>query len=740
VTDCIQQVTLDFDMGTTTINPLQRLRRSDGQVEVVPLTHLGGTTWRLAFNLEGGTGDLFKYNDGTPFVGAQAVQPTKYWDNDGVATGNNTTTGAGLGGGGSWNSGIKWFNGTSNAAWTTNANAVFWGTGGTVTLSAPRSVDGLSFKSNGYTLTASTLTLSRPFVSVDSGVTATIASAVAGTIGLTKNGAGTLRLTNANTFSGGVTINGGKLEVTSDAALGVAPTTLQTNISLNGGTLRWGTSFDLGDTRAIAIGPDGGTIDTQGFSNPTGYNATAGGFRGPGDLTKIGSGTFFAAATTGGANTTWKGRLILKEGTWKIVASDGLPYNVPLADGLQADQVTLDGGTWQIGGNLGVTSARRGITVLSGGTIDTQGFNFGWAGPMAGSNVNAVLNKVGSGMLRFTGVGPASSYNGIVNINEGTLRLDNGITMGSLATINLADVAGATLHVTGNQTIGSLAGGGSSGGNVTLGDITLTTGGNNKSTTFGGVISGPGALTKTGTGTFKLNGTNTYAGVTTIAAGKISLDGAIAGSVIVKSGATLAGDGTIGGTTTVQSGGVLSPGNSPGTLHVGALTLNGGSTMQMELGATNDAVIVDGTATLGGTMAISIVSGFTPVVGQMLTLIDANSRSGMFSSAQLPTFGNLTLDVIYDSQSVFVKVVPILAGDFNADGTVNTADYIVWRKGGSSYSQNDYDDWQRNFGRSLPAGGSPSNAYSNVPEPLSGMLLSIAIFLFSGGRCLNRSL
>src|SRR6185503_11550513 len=99
-----------------------------------------------------------------------------------------------------------------------------------------------------------------------------------------------------------------------------------------------------------------------------------------------GSGTFFAAATSGGANTTWKGRLIIKEGIWKIVASDGLPYNVPAADGLQAEQVTLDGGTWQIAATRSITNANRGITVTAnGGTIDTPGIDLTWAGPLAGT-------------------------------------------------------------------------------------------------------------------------------------------------------------------------------------------------------------------------------------------------------------------------------------------------------------------------------------------------------------------
>src|SRR5204863_5158652 len=216
---------------------------------------------------------------------------------------------------------------------------------------------------------------------------------------------GTVILSNSsNTISGGVAVTGGVLQISADGAIGAAPGTFTTaNIVLSGGTLRFGGSFDISNNRGIDLGPGGGTIDTQGFGNPSGYNAFQGGFRGPGDLTKIGSGTFFAAATSGGANTTWKGRLILQDGTWKIVATDGLPYNAPLADGLQAGQITLDGGRWQAGANLSITNIRRGISVAAGGgTIDTQGFNFTWAGPLLGSVPTATLTKTGSGLLRLS--------------------------------------------------------------------------------------------------------------------------------------------------------------------------------------------------------------------------------------------------------------------------------------------------------------------------------------------------
>jgi autotransporter-associated beta strand protein len=135
-----------------------------------------------------------------------------YWDNEGVAAGSRSTSGAGLGGTGTWNaSAVKWYNGNCDVPWRSGHEAVFWGTAGTVTLGAAQTVNSLSFKTTGYTLASSTLTLGGSSVTVDAGVVATIGSVVAGTAGLGKNGPGTLTLTSANTYTGGTSVSTGTL-------------------------------------------------------------------------------------------------------------------------------------------------------------------------------------------------------------------------------------------------------------------------------------------------------------------------------------------------------------------------------------------------------------------------------------------------------------------------------------------------------------------------------------------------
>ncbi len=65
-----------------------------------------------------------------------------------------------------------------------------------------------------------------------------------------------------------------------------------------------------------------------------------------------------------------------------------------------------------------------------------------------------------------------------------------------------------------------------------------------------------------------------------------------------------------------------------------------------------------------------------------------------------------------------------LPGDYNDDGKVDAADYVVWRKGlGTTYEQDDYDVWRARFGEPPGVGsGSSASANATVPEPATIML------------------
>ncbi|HEX8151687.1 MAG TPA: DUF11 domain-containing protein, partial [Thermoanaerobaculia bacterium] len=84
--------------------------------------------------------------------------------------------------------------------------------------------------------------------------------------------------------------------------------------------------------------------------------------------------------------------------------------------------------------------------------------------------------------------------------------------------------------------------------------------------------------------------------------------------------------------------------NSPGLINVGgALTLNGG-TLDMELAGTTagsgyDQLNATGAASLGGTLNVTLIGGFTPANGNIFDVVKFASSTGNFDAQNLPTFG-----------------------------------------------------------------------------------------------------
>jgi hypothetical protein len=129
--------------------------------------------------------------------------------------------------------------------------------------------------------------------------------------------------------------------------------------------------------------------------------------------------------------------------------------------------------------------------------------------------------------------------------------------------------------------------------------------------------------------------------------------------------------------------------------------------------------------------------------GDFRTLSDLNFATASGNSdGRSSGFNNLGQLVFWasftdGSQGVFVSnKVASVPGDFNNDGTVDAADYVVWRKGlDTTYTQNDYEVWRAHFGASLdigsgavgyPLGASAEPLSAAVPEPASLALLLLA--------------
>src|SRR6516162_8554821 len=324
----------------------------------------------------------------------------------------------------------------------------------------------------------------------------------ASALGLAKTGTGTLTLSGVNTYRGGTTVNGGTLAVSADNNLGDNSGSL----AFGGGALQFLSGFI--SNRAVTLNSGGGTFDTNG------NNATLGGtIGGAGSLTKIGTGTL----TVSGANT-YRGGTTVNGGTLAVSSDNNL--------GDSSGSLAFGGGALQF---LSGFISNRAVTLNSGGgTFDTNG-----NGPLLTGSISGPggLTKVGIGDLTLAG---ASTYSGPTNVLLGTLAA--GATHVFSPASAFTVVAGGALNLNGfNQSIGSLSGDGLV-GNAGPGPAALTTGGNNSSTTFSGVIfDAPGTirLTKAGTGTMILSGDNSYTGGTTISAGTLQLgDGGTSGSIV----------------------------------------------------------------------------------------------------------------------------------------------------------------------------------------------------------------
>ncbi|MBT2325179.1 autotransporter domain-containing protein [Variovorax paradoxus] len=217
-------------------------------------------------------------------------------------------------------------------------------------------------------------------------------------------------------------------------------------------------------------------------------------------------------------------------------------------------------------------------------------------------------------------------------VREGALSISSDARLG--ATTGGLALDGGTLQATADITSLRAVVLGASGGSILTDAGTMLR--------LGGTLSG-GALIKNGAGTLDLTSANTYAGGTTVSGGTLRVNNAGGsatgtGAVTVSAAATLAGNGGIAGPVTIANGGHLAPGNSPGTLHTGALTLAPGAVLDYELGqagtaggAFNDLINVNGDLALDGTLNVTTPAGgnFGPGVYRLINYTGGLTDNGL---------------------------------------------------------------------------------------------------------------
>ena len=299
------------------------------------------------------------------------------------------------------------------------------------------------------------------------------------------NTAGSLLLAMSAGESGTYDLNGGVLLLSSS---GLTQGSGTASFNFGGGTLGATTAWSSSVAMTLTGSGGNSTIDTTG-----GSIGLSGILSGTGGLTKVGTGTLSLAASN-----SYNGLTSINAGTLSLVNSAALAGN---------GSITFGGGTLQFTASNTLANASQIINSASPIQVDTNGQSVTFAGSLQGSN-SAGLTKLGSGTLTLTG---SNSYAGTTLVSNGTLLLANTAAL-SGSTLDTSGGGSLSFGTLSSAAFGGLQGSGSLAlNNTTLVAVSLSVGGNNASTSFSGVLSGSGSLTKLGSSTLTLSGSNSYA-------------------------------------------------------------------------------------------------------------------------------------------------------------------------------------------------------------------------------------
>lgn len=569
----------------------------------------------------------------------------QYWNGD-----NSTPLGSVGGGNGTWTAAANNWTDVEFSQRETWAGhfAVFDTLGGTVTLDGVQNITGMQFLVDGYRLVgdnAAALNTGVPAAGgntlfrVESGATAQIDVAITGNGGLDKRDGGTLVLTASNSYSGGTTVGGGVLQVSADDQLGQASDPL----TLNGGTLRIAGDDYSSTQRDITLGSLGGGIDIQSASNLFTLDQ---GIDGSGALIKYGSGvlqltgdntytggTLIAAGTLRGDSSSLQGLIDSEAGTrlefqqdsdgqfTGSIGGDGTLVKNGSGSLTLSGANTHSGGTELNGGTLiGDSSNLQGAISSASGTRlqfnQTQDGTFGGVYSGAGQ-----LIKNGNGALTLSA---GSSYSGGTQVNGGSLIGDSASLQGDIEN-------NATLVF--DQYLDGL---------------------------FDGALTGNGTLIKQGTGDLLLTQESDFSGNVIVADGGLfvgsgtnSRSTLANASLLIQQGGQLMGAGTVG---SVTNAGMISANRFNRLRIAGNLIQQSSGWTSIELDPDgNEALQVDGTATLAGTL--QVLGGIDYSGPTTYTLLNADQGIvDTYQDVLLPNTPLLNLNLSYTANQVNLAV------------------------------------------------------------------------------------
>lgn len=436
-----------------------------------------------------------------------------------------------------------------------------------------------------------------------------------------KNGTGAVSLGNANTYTGGTTVNNGTLNLNNASAIGTGA------LTLNGGA--------IGNTSTAPI-----TLATNNVQNWNGDFS----FTGPDNL-NMGTG----AVTLGGAGTART--VTVTAGT---LTANAIPVATPgygltkagsgtlafggTAASTIAGTLTVNAGTLQIGTQDFTATGLAGSGIVQNGSGTTRWLYLNMATDSTFSGVlengagagNLGLNKSGVGTLTLTG---ANTYNDQTTVNQGKL-----VFSGTTNNTRTANVVGTTAGQNAilELTSGSTFGNGYNGGQVYNSSLNVST-----NATSVGVVrvvngstltanrqiavgpTGFGAYSQTGgtttLGGFIATGGTANGGVLNLTGGSFTLSAAP--GTIGYGATTSIGVLNLGGTATFSANGAAGNGLWLGEVGTGILNLTGSALLSIP----NDGIVL-GKANAAGNGIVNLRGGTAQVAS-----VSKGTGSGTFN-------------------------------------------------------------------------------------------------------------